>query len=214
MPTDLPRVFAEEHDYSAVDAYHSAVKAKAKARLILTMGLAALTAGAGVGAAAWGLSFLIEPKIIETEKVVVQEKVVTVDKPVITERVVTVEKPVVVEKPVALPSPPANAEEKFTQTEEFKTAQFKGRIKSIVGGEIVFDNGRKLVMADASGRPSGSPTTSKYDGDIAFCRYVGDYANGRKKWPCSVFHNGRSEALVFDKAGIDGKDQPFADLYN
>lgn len=64
MPTDLPKAFDEEiHDFSALDAQTRAQDAKSTARKTLATGAAALMAGAGVGLAAFGLSFIVAPRI-------------------------------------------------------------------------------------------------------------------------------------------------------
>lgn len=219
MPTDLPRVFAEEHDYSAVEAYHHSVRVKSNARLALACGLAALAAGVGIGAGAVGLSYLLEPKIVETTRVVTETKVERVEVPKIIEheKVVTVDRPVVVEKPtVSLPPPAQSPVERFTQSEEYRTAEFNGRILKFHGGVIQFDNGRDLMMANGNGSLNLNAGTTRYDGDLAYCHHDGNFANGRQRWPCKVMHNGVVEELKWaeTKPAPHPADDPLNDLFN
>jgi hypothetical protein len=64
MPTSLPDNHTLDviHDFSSIDAHTKAQNAKSKARIILAGGVAALLIGAGVGAGAFGLSYLLAPK--------------------------------------------------------------------------------------------------------------------------------------------------------
>jgi hypothetical protein len=230
MPTDLPKNFSVEFDYSALDAHTKSVNARSKARVIVAIGAASLAAGAGIGLGAWGISHLIEPKVVTVEKPVVQKEIERVEIPKIVEheKIVTVEKPVVIEKQVPAPQSPAapaikpapskldrTADQEFENSPEFQAAEFHGRIRSIEAGEIQFDNGRKLLMADGAGRLAHSPTTTKFNGDMAFCRYAGDYANGRKRWPCTVLHEGHVENLRFSGAeSAPWSSDPLAELFN
>jgi hypothetical protein len=231
MPTDILPIFSEEHDYSALEANTRSIEAKSKGRLFVSMGLAALAAGAGVGLAAFGLSFALEPKVITVEKPVVTEKLVLVDKPIITEKLVTVDRPVVVEKSVPAPqaqaqspsaSPPApkvgdkSSAERFEQSEAFQSAEFHGRISSFDAGKLVFENGRYFEMSDSAGRPVGRPTTSRYNGDLAYCRHEGYFAGGREIWPCHALHKGVVEnvSLVKDEARRPSNKDPLSELFN
>lgn len=222
MPTDIPQVFSEEHDFTPLEAHYRREDAMTKARLFIGIGLAALAAGAGVGAAAYGLSFALAPKIIETTKVVTETRVERVEVPKIVEvpRIERVEVPRIVEKVVSAPQPPTAPPagtrllpEEFESSPAYKTAEFRGKIVSIIDGQIKFDNGRVLVFADPAGRPVGAPTTREFDGELAFCRRAGRNTNGTERWPCSVLHNGIVQNLAFPQRAESTNSNLFSDIF-
>jgi hypothetical protein len=215
MPTDLPKTFVVEHDYTALDAHTDSIRAKAKARLFLAIGAASLAAGAGVGLGAYGLSYLVEPKIIETTKVVTETKVerVEVEKPIVTEKVITVEKPVVIEKQVPAPidPPPMRApipkkpaalvgapssEQAFINSPEYEMAEIHGRISGHDHGVIKFADGQERYDAFLDGTHDPRLTTSRHNGDFGFCRRLpGEFPNGNPRWDCRALHKGTVESI-------------------
>jgi hypothetical protein len=210
MPTEIPAIFSEEHDFTAVDASFKAIQARSNAKLALGVGLGILAAGVGVGAAAFGLSFLFEKEILEVPQIVTETKVERVEIPKIVEVPKIVETTRVVEKPVAVQQPPApvvqpaptprlgdrTTDQEFQNSEEFKTAEFNGRIISVTNGLIKFSNGQSLTILDSNGVPLNSPTTNGVNGMLAYCHEGGVFANGRHRWPCLVNHNGRVKKLM------------------
>jgi hypothetical protein len=123
---------------------------RAQSELRLKTGFAFLAAGIGIGAAAFGISFLVKPKIITTEKIVIQTQVERVEIPKIVEvtKIERVEIPKIIEKPVQLPAliPQALAkpktEQQFTEQQAFKDAEYHGIIDSYLNGNITFRGGR------------------------------------------------------------------------
>jgi hypothetical protein len=215
MPTTLPKTYIVEHDYSALDAHTQSVRATAKARLFLAIGAASLAAGAGVGLGAWGLSHLIEPKIVTTERVVVQKEIekIEIEKPIVTEKVVTVEVPKVIEKQVPAPEQPKqieqppvrtpvpkkpaapvgapSSEQAFVNSQEFADAEIHGRIASHNNGIIQFANGQQRFDAFPNGEHDTRLTTARHNGDYGFCRRLpGEFPNGNPRWDCRVLHRG------------------------
>jgi hypothetical protein len=238
MPTEIPTVHSIEHDFSAIHEANRSVNSRSKARVIVAIGAAALAAGAGVGLGAWGLSHLVEPKIVTTERVVIQKEIekVEIEKPVITERLITVEKPVIVERQVQVPVPQAapqiappkvgdkTSDADFQRNPEFQSAAFNGRITSIVNGEIKFSNGRTLYLLDANGAPVHRPTTSALNGKLAYCAQSGTFPNGKPRWPCQMNMNGTVVNMLDElntvtkgtvyRGAYDDADDPFAGLFN
>lgn len=216
------------YDFSAVDSYLSAHSTRAQSDKRLKTGLGLLGAGVGIGAAAFGLSYVMRPEIITVEKPIITEKVVTVDKPVITERVVTVDKPLITEKVKEVPAPTTPAPqvgeratpEQFSQSVEFKTAEFNGRVLGVENGTIRFSNGRALEIMNGQGQPVGEPTTSRFNGEMAYCHRAGTFANGKERWPCNVLRNGVVLNLMEEigretlrKQQQQPASNPFADLF-
>ncbi len=217
MPTEIPAVHSISHDFSAVDAHTQSVRAKAKARLYLAIGAASLAAGAGVGLGAYGLSFLVEPKIVVTEKVIVQKEIQKVEIPKIVEheKIERVEVPRIVEKTVQVPPPEQSApinpptvrppvpkkpaapvgapssENAFVNSPEYETAEIHGRIASHNNGIIQFANGQQRFDAFPDGAHDPRLTTSRHNGDHGFCRRLpGEFPNGNPRWDCRVLHHG------------------------
>ncbi len=214
MPTDLPQIHSIEHDFSAIRTSNASVNAKSKARVIMAIGAASLAAGAGVGLGAWGLSHLIEPKIVTAERVVVQKEIekVEIEKPIVTEKVVTVEKPVIVQaapppeqpKPIdppairaPIPKKPAapvgmpSSESAFVNSPDFETAEIHGRIASHNAGVIKFSDGQERYDAYPDGSHDPRLSTNRHDGDFGFCRRLpGQFPNGNPRWDCRVLHGG------------------------
>jgi hypothetical protein len=192
----------EEHDYSLLRSH-------AHSNTILKTGAAALLTGLGVGAAAFGISYAIQPKVIETTKVVTETKIERIEIPKIVEKEVikTVEIPKIIDRPVAAPQPspapkPApqvgdrTTDDDFKNSEEFQSAAFKGKIVSIRNGDITFSNGRTLSLAGGNGELLHSPTTNALNGRLAYCAQNGAFGNGRLKWPCQTLKNGVVVSLM------------------
>jgi len=167
---------------------------RASAELRFKSGIALLAAGLGIGAAAFGISFLVKPKIID--RPVVTEKLVYVDKPIITERVVTVEKPVIVEKPVPTPEPAPiqqptakpRTEAEFKNQPDFKNAQYSGIIESYVGGDIIFSEGKKFNHIKGNDRLDKPWLVGKY----AYCIMSNPEL---QRYMCYSWVNGRQEPI-------------------
>jgi hypothetical protein len=167
---------------------------RASADLRFKTGIALLAAGLGIGAAAFGISFLVKPKIID--RPVVTEKLVYVDKPIITERVVTVEKPVIVEKPVPTPEPAPiqqptakpRTEAEFKNQPDFKNAQYSGIIESYVGGDITFSEGKKFNHIKGNDRLDKPWLVGKY----AYCIMSNPEL---QRYMCYSWVNGRQEPI-------------------
>jgi hypothetical protein len=167
---------------------------RASAELRFKSGLALLAVGLGIGAAAFGISFLVKPKIID--RPVVTEKLVYVDKPIITERVVTVEKPVIVEKPVPTPEPAPiqqptakpRTEAEFKNQPDFKNAQYSGIIESYVGGDITFSEGKKFNHIKGNDRLDKPWLVGKY----AYCIMSNPEL---QRYMCYSWVNGRQEPI-------------------
>ena len=167
---------------------------RASAELRFKSGIALLAAGLGIGAAAFGISFLVKPKIID--RPVVTEKLVYVDKPIITERVVTVEKPVIVEKPVPTPAPAPiqqptakpRTEAEFKNQPDFKNAQYSGIIESYVGGDIIFSEGKKFNHIKGNDRLDKPWLVGKY----AYCIMSNPEL---QRYMCYSWVNGRQEPI-------------------
>jgi hypothetical protein len=200
--TDADTPFDVEHDFSLLQS-------RSRADTILKSGAATLLGGAGVGLAALGISYLVEPKIITTERVVVQKEIekVEIEKPIIKETVKVVEVPKIIDRPVAAPQPspapkPApqvgdrTTDDDFKNSEEFQSAAFKGKIVSIRNGDITFSNGRTLSLAGGNGELLHSPTTNALNGRLAYCAQNGAFGNGRLKWPCQTLKNGVVVSLM------------------
>lgn len=215
MPTDLPKTFSVEFDYSALDAHTKSINARSKARVILAIGVASLAAGAGVGIGAWGISHLIEPKVVTVEKPIIQKEIERVEIPKIIERekIVTVEVPKIVEKQLQPPEQPApinpppmrapvpkkpaapvgapSSEQAFVNSQEFADAEIHGRIASHNAGVIQFANGQQRFDAYPDGSHDPRLSTNRHNGDYGFCRRLpGEFPNGNPRWDCRVLHRG------------------------
>ena len=167
---------------------------RASAELRFKSGIALLAAGLGIGAAAFGISFLVKPKIID--RPVVTEKLVYVDKPIISERVVTVEKPVIVEKPVPSvapvpvqqPTAKPRTEAEFKNLPDYKNAQYSGIIESYIGGDITFSGGRRFNHVSNSDRL----TRPELEGHFGYCIMSNP---DMQRYTCKAFINGHEEFI-------------------
>ena len=116
----------------------------ALANLRFKSGIALLAAGLGIGAAAFGISFIVKPKIID--RPVVSERLVYVDKPIVTERIVQVP---AAPTPVSAPSQPPIAkpqtDQQFTQQQVYNESEYHGIIKEYnEKGDVTFSTGKKF----------------------------------------------------------------------
>jgi hypothetical protein len=215
----------EEHDYTLLQADTARRRTASRANFALKAGAGLLLAGAGVGLAAYGISYAIEPRIIETTKVVTETKVerVEIEKPIVTEKVVTVDRPVVTEKlvqapaapPPPLPQKPIEAgqhmsREDFQDSDFFKnSSQCKGTLLSHVNGVMVFQNGTKCRDADSNGNLDPSLTTARHNGDLVSCGPNGrTFPNGKPIWSCFALHNGKIESARTDPSVTARRSQP------
>jgi hypothetical protein len=159
---------------------------------IRKMGLAALAAGAGIGLAFFGASFLIAPK----ERIVYTpgpERVVTKEVPG-PERVITREAPKEVpSEPVAPPSdaPKTPEEKKFVEQPEYKSTIYHGRIiTSVDGRAISFADGVNWWPAHWDGIKVVKDKDLAFDtdelvGDLAMC-----VEDAHELWVCTAMHEG------------------------
>jgi hypothetical protein len=190
------------------------------------MGLAALAAGAGVGLAFFGASFLITPKerIVYTpgpERVVTKEvpgpeRVITKEVPG-PERVITPPKPPVTDQqsypPANLPPvtkiPPSDMpktpeEQKFFEQPEYQSSIYHGRIvKSTDGQSISFADGKSFRPAHWDGIKVVTDEDFAFDtddliGDLAMC-VEGDHG----LWDCTAMHQGHSLVVGWKKRTKD-----------
>jgi hypothetical protein len=214
------------------DARAKAMAVDAQSKRTLRWGLAGAALLAGIGLAAFGASYLWPPKV----QVVETEKVVTVEKPLIVEKQVVVEKPVekiievpkIIEKPVPM-APPAPAPapkvgehstpQQFEGSEEFRNSVFRGRVASLIGGEIKFTDGRGFQTVMSDGTPYRAISTTRYNGDLAYCSNTGvKYPDGSPRWECRVLHGGRIENPFIAQAEQQRptqrtSDDPLEDLF-
>jgi len=173
---------------------------RASAELRFKSGLALLAVGLGIGAAAFGISFLVKPKIIDrpvvTEKVVVQTKVERVEIPKIVEvtKVERVEIPKINERPApainddhsAIAKPRTEAE--FKNLPDYKNAQYSGIIESYVGGDITFSGGKKFNHIKGNDRLDKPWLVGKY----AYCIMSNPEL---QRYMCYSWVNGRQEPI-------------------
>lgn len=71
----------------------------------------------------------------------------------------------------------------FTETEEYKTAEYHGRLETIRDGKIIFSDGQVFNPLN----PNYLTTTSEYNGDYAYCRQITPSEN---RYICRVLHMG------------------------
>jgi hypothetical protein len=195
----------EEHDYSLLRSH-------ARSNTILKTGAAALLTGLGVGAAAFGISYAIQPKVIETTKVVTETKIERIEIPKIVEKEVikTVEIPKIIDRPVAAAPPPATkpptpapepgqrmSKNEFENTSMYRDAdKCKGVLVSHIKGVMTFENGSTCRDVYEDGRLDPRLTTSRNDGDLVTCNDTGKrLPNGKPMWNCYALHNGRIESV-------------------
>jgi hypothetical protein len=164
---------------------------------IRKMGLAALAAGAAIGLACFGASFLIAPK----KRVVFTpgpERVVTKEVPG-PERVVTKEVPGP-ERVVKVPEYVTPKEHDFVTRPEYESAEYKGRLVADADGLIRFDTGKtffpsKLNPATGLLEQDGEAmyNTTPYLGDLAYCNAIPNTetktANHQGLVNCLAIHN-------------------------
>ncbi len=200
-----------ERDMSPLRAREKEANGRAEAQILQAeaerrkkTGYAALAVGVGVGVAAFGLSYLVPPKIIETTKVVTETRTVEVPKiveaPRIIETTKVVEVPKIIEKPVLPPSaPPAAAPgpgerttvENFTGSDDYKNTVYRGKMVSHMNGEIRFDNGQSFLDVFPDGTRDFSVNNRRHNGDFAYCAQNGNkFSNGRASYYCYALHNG------------------------
>lgn len=232
----------EVHDFSLLEAEDKRRSKSNTARAIVSSGIAALLAGAGVGLAAFGISFVIQPKIIETTKVVTETKIerVETEKPIVTEKVVTVDRPVVTEKMVQAPAaplqplpaakpqqttPPPEPGQQMSKGEFQNTAMFrdaakcKGVLVSHIRGVMKFQNGSECYDAHEDGSRDDRLTTTRHDGDMTTCNETGrSFPNGRPEWRCYALHKGMVEDMSYNRASRvkqhdSPSDDPFSELF-
>jgi hypothetical protein len=216
-----------ERDMSPLRAQEKEANGRAEAQVLKAQadrrqktGYAALAAGLGIGAAAFGLSFVLPPKIVETTKVVTETKTVEVPKivevpkvvettkvvevPKLVEHTKVIEVPKIVEK--TMPAPPAptvtpptpapklgehSTVENFTGSEDYKNTVFRGKIVSHANGEIRFDNGQSFLDAFPDGSRDFAVNNKRHDGDYAYCAQNGSkFPNGTASFYCYALHNG------------------------
>jgi hypothetical protein len=173
---------ADKHDTSDIDtldehfdrrrnlemlAASNAANGATRANLFKWGGVAALLTGLGVGAACYGLSFIIPPKIHETLRELpgrIHETVKVVEKEVIKEvpgpeRVVTKE----------VPGPTVyitKKQEQFISQPDYQAAEQKGRIiKSTDGYSVYFDNGTSFQPVN----DKRALDTDALVGDFGYC---------------------------------------------
>jgi Inner membrane complex protein len=235
---ELERKFAqkreEEHqasiekDLSRLRAKEKEANGRADAQIIQAQaerrkktGYAALAAGLGIGAAAFGVSFLLKPKIIETTKIVTETKTVEVPKlvevpkilettkvvevPKLVEHTKVVEVPKIIEKPMPAPqAPPApkpgdhTTPDNFTGSEDYKNTFFKGKLISHRNGEIKFANGKVFLDMHSNGTRDQSVNNDRHNGDYAYCAQDGNrFPDGSEAYHCYALHNGVVEHLSF-----------------
>jgi hypothetical protein len=231
--TDAYAPFEIEHDFSLLQS-------RSRADTILKSGAAALLTGIGIGAAAYGISFAIQPEIIHDTKIVTETKVqrVEIEKPIVTEKVVEVSKiidrpvaaapppqPVPAAKPQQASPPPAPGQRmskgEFQNTQFFREAdKCKGVLVSHVNGVMVFQNGSRCYDAYPDGGRDPRLTTSRNDGDLVSCNETGEqFPNGKPHWRCYALHNGVIESVRdFRTASTIQRsappsDDPFSDLF-
>jgi hypothetical protein len=191
-------------------AEHEAHLGAVRNERIRKMGLAALAAGAGIGLACFGASFMIAPKerIAYTpgpERVVtrdvagpVHETVRTVVKEVPgPERVVTRDVPGP-ERIVKVPEYVTPKEKDFTERPEYRSAQYKGHLVADADGLIRFITGKafypqKLNSAGLLEIDDGAMyETTPYLGDLAYCNDIpgseAKTANHTRLANCLVIH--------------------------
>lgn len=236
----LEREFAEkrqethktevEKELSPLRAKEKEANGRAEAQIIQAQaerrrktGWALLATGVGVGAAAFGLSYLIPPKIIETTKVVTDIKTVEVPKivevpkvvettkvvevPKVVEHTKVVEVPKIIERTVPAPPPPPapaprlgerSSVENFTGSEDYRNTVYRGKIVSHQNGEIKFDNGKSFTDVFPDGSQNFSITNRRHDGDFGYCAQSNDrLPDGRPAFYCFALHNGVVERTGF-----------------
>ena len=214
-----------EKEISPVRAQETEANGRAQAQIIQAQaerrkktGVAALTSGIGIGAAALGLSYLLPPKIVETTKVVTETKTVEVPKIIEVPKVVEVPKIIdttkVIERPKVTeqtpPSPPTlpppittpqlgerSSTENFTNSDEYKNTLIKGKIIYHRSGEIKFDNGKSFYDLQPNGEKDISVNNNRHDGDFGYCAQTGQrLQNGTELYNCRALHNGVVEPLT------------------
>jgi hypothetical protein len=218
---------AVEREMAPLRAQEKEANGRAEAQIIKAQaarrektGYAALAAGLGLGAAAFGLSYVLPPKIVETTRVVTETrtievpKIVEVPKVIETTKVVeaprpvehtkVVEAPGISEKTMQAPpavavSPPApvtkpgqhSTVEKFIGSDDYRNTIFRGKIVSHSNGEIRFDNGHSFFDALPDGSRDFAVNNRRHDGDYAYCAQNGSkFANGAAGFYCYALHNG------------------------
>ena len=214
-----------EREISPVRAHETEANGRAQAQIIQAQaerrkktGYAALASGIGIGAAAFGLSYLLPPKIIETTKVVTETKTVEVPKivevpkvveiPKIIETTKVIETPKIIEKtPASSPTlpPPSNTPqlgersttENFTNSDDYKNTLIKGKIIYHRSGEIKFNNGKSFFDLQPNGTKDISVNNTRHDGDLGYCAQTGQrLPNGTELYNCRALHNGVVEPLT------------------
>ena len=142
-------------------------RSAARATLVKRAGVATLLGGVGLGAALFGGSFLLKPKIVTVEKLT--ERII--ERPVdrVVEKIVTKEVPGperVVEKIVEKPVYVTKAEKDFTERPDYQAATNKGRIiKSKDGVSVFFDNDTSFIPVDET----RAYDTDRLVSDFGFC---------------------------------------------
>lgn len=80
------------------------------------------------------------------------------------------------------------SQREFTQSEEYQTAEYRGKIKTIENGSLIFNDGKVFNPINKD----YIRTTNEYDGDFAYCRQSQPTENS---YYCRVLHNGLEEKL-------------------
>ncbi len=179
-----------QHDTSDLEALDAAFAAKREAEayatratargiLVKRVGLASILAGVGIGCAAFGISFLLQPR----ERIVIQEKLVTLPGAV-TERII--------EKQVPGPTVyVTETEKRFIDSPGYASATVKGKIvKSVDGIALTFDSGKSWSPVDRNMVSDSDP----FIGDWGYCEPAGDH------WHCFASHNGVTVSVPQKKA--------------
>ncbi len=208
----------EEHDFSLLHAQSARSNMRSRADLVLKSGGAALLVGAGVGLAAFGLSYLVEPKIITTERVVVQKEIEKVEIPKIVEKetVKIVEVPKVIDRPVPAAPPQPLPKTDFKKTKMYSSAnKCKGVLVSHIRGEMKFENGTSCFDAYPDGTKDTRLTTSRNNGDDVVCNDTGNlFENGSPEWRCYALHNGKVEPVAdYRTASSNARNAPPVDPF-
>jgi hypothetical protein len=234
-----------EKDLSPLRAREKEANGRADAQIIQAQaerrkktGYAALAAGMGIGVAAFGLSFLLKPKVIETTKVVTETKTVEVPKivevpkvvettkvvevPKLVENTKVVEVPKIIQTPTPIPQPPSppapkpgdhTTPDNFTGSEDYKNTLFRGKLVSHMNGEIKFDNGRVFFDMHSNGTRNYSINNQRHNGDFAYCAQDGNkFPDGSDAYHCYALHNGVVEHLSQRSPNSDRSTNGILDL--
>lgn len=169
---------------------------RAQSDLRLKTGFALLAMGIGVGVACLGASYVIPPKIITAEKVVVQTRVERVEIPKIMEvtKIERIEIPKIIERPAPVPAPAQppiakpRSEAEFKNQPDFKNAQYSGLIQSYIEGDITFEGGKRFNHVSNADRKTRPELTGHY----GYCSMSNP---ALARYTCYVWINERKEAI-------------------